>query len=62
MKGEENKAEISWLQSDKKPYYIKKQTKAAKTKLESERTLQSTLKDNKLELDSYIAKYVCLNE
>ena len=62
MKGEENKAEICWLQNDKKPYYTKKQTKAAKTKLESERTLQSMFKDKKLDFDSYIAKYVCLNE
>ena len=57
LRGEENKAEIWWLQSGKKPYFMKKQTKAAKTKLESERTLQSMLKDNKLDLDSYIAKY-----
>ena len=62
LRDEENKAEIYWLQSDKKPYYMKKQTKAAKRKLESERTLQSMLKDNKLDLDSYIAKYGCLNE
>ena len=45
---------------------MKKQTKAAKTIRfswrESERTLQSMLKDNKLDLDSYIAKYASLNE
>ena len=55
MTGVDNKADLCRLQIAKKPYYMKKQTQAAKKK--RIRTLNSMMKDNKLDLNSYIANY-----